>query len=189
MCKGCLLMLDPNFEFLNNEYSKIYKSCEMIDKSFAICQNDFKYPVALSRMTLEEILKFLLNKNYGELHELIDEYNEDNDINDDFFAKLDNIRRKGNRAVHNNSFKRKQAIDVVIDFQKVVRDLLCPFENIKRYVPIEGDEEWINPNIFNQSDELIELYDKLIESNNKVHLLNVKINNFEDNFKELSNKV
>lgn len=182
-------MDNPNFAFLKEEYPNFYNSCNMIDSSFVYAEGEYKYPVALSVLALEEIMKFKLNKKSGDLFDIVKLYCKRNDVTEDLCSALHFVRMEGNDAKHNvKSFNKKQAVKVVKQLHWCIQNLFDFYERIPKYQEITGDEEWIVPVSKQESDNYKLIYDKLIESENKTADLEIKLDNVEGQLKELIDK-
>ena len=182
-------MDNPNFSFLKEEYPEIYNSCNMIDSSFIYAEGEYKYPVALSILTLEEVMKFKLNRKSGDLFDLINIYCEEEDVPEDLCSDLHTVRKKGNAAKHNNkSFNRNEAVKVVEKLQSILKKVLDIYEYVPRYKEVTGDEEWFNPVSKQESEDYKLFYEKLIESENRSAELEDKLFNVENQLKDLIEK-
>lgn len=182
-------MDNPNFAFLKESYPNFYNSCNMIDSSFVYAEGEYKYPVALSVLALEEIIKYKLNKKSGDLFDLINLLCKRNDVSENLCSALHFIRMEGNDAKHNvKSFNKKLAVKVVTQLHWCIQNIFDFYDKIPKYKEITGDEEWIAP-ISNQESENYKLiYEKLIESENKTADLEIKLDNVEEQLKVLIDK-
>lgn len=182
-------MDNPNFSFLKDEYPEIYNSCNMVDSSFIYADGEYKYPVALSVLALEEIMKFKLNRNSGDLFDLVNIYCDSREVTEELCSALHTVRKKGNEAKHNlKSFKRNEAIKVVEKLQYVVSNVFDFYERIPRYKEVTGDEEWFSSVSKTDSEDYKLFYQKLIESENKSSELEVKLFNVENRLNDLIEK-
>ena len=138
-------MDDPNFAFLKEQYPNFYESCKMIDFSFVCAEKEYKYPVALSILALEEMMKFIVNKKSGDLFDIINIYCKYDNYKKDLCDDLHYIRKRGNKAKHEESFNRYQAVKVVKKFHECIQELFDFNEKIPEYAEITGEEDWITP--------------------------------------------
>lgn len=176
-------MDNPNFIFLKKDYPKIYEICCMVDKTYVQSTNDFRYPVAFSRMALEEILRRNLKIKKSEkvkLADMIYEYLRRNhlDKKDSFYQDyLKIIWLKGNDAIHNEKIPEKVANKVIERLQFVAHDILNIMDDLPKYQLPAGSESWINE--FNSShpnfDEFKESMIKMEEYAYKVEKLDKAI--------------
>ena len=179
-------MDNPNFVFLKEYYPGIYKSCNMIDSSFVYSEGEYKYPVALSVLALEEIIKTELDKKSGDLFDLVNTYCDRKDVTEELCSALHFVRMEGNDAKHNvKSFNKKQAVKVVEKLHYCVQNVFDFYDKIPRYKEITGDEEWITPISKQESENYKLIYEKLIESENRTSDLEIKLNQVEDKLKNL----
>lgn len=180
------LMDNPNFVFLKEKFPKFYESCNMIDLSFVYAEGEYKYPVALSILALEEIMKYKMDKKSGDLVDIIKLYCQNPDVDEKLCSELHFVRKQGNLAKHNSkSFDKSDAVLVVEKLHWCIQRLFDFFEHIPRYKEITGDEDWINPIPNHKSEDYKLLFDKLIESENKTTNLEIKLDNVEKELKEL----
>ena len=182
-------MDNQNFVFLKEKYPNFYESCAMIDSSFVYAKDEYKYPVALSILALEEIIKFKLNKRSGDLFELIKVYCDEEDATENLCSALHFVRKQGNLAKHNNkSFSKSEAVDVVKQFRWCIQQVFDFYDAIPKYKEVTGDEEWI-VNVSNEEAANYKLfYDKIIESENRTENLESKLDNVEGQLKTLTEK-
>ena len=170
-------MDNPNFVFLKEQYPGIYKSCNMIDSSFVYSQGEYKYPVALSVLALEEIMKTKIGKKSENLFDLINDYCRQKNVTKDLCNSLHFVRMEGNDAKHNvKSFNKKQAVKVVEKLHYCVQNVFDFYDKIPKYNEITGDEEWISPISKEDSENYKMFYEKLIESEIKTKDLEMKLN-------------
>lgn len=183
-------MDNPNFIFLKEKYPNFYNSCKMIDSSFVYADGEYKYPVALSVLALEEIMKFKMGKKSADLFDLINNYCKKKDVTEELCSALHFVRMEGNDAKHNvKSFNKKLAVNVVKQFHWCIQNLFDFYERIPKYQEVTGDEEWIIQVSKQESENYKLIYDKLIESENKTADLEIKLDNVEDQLKSLMEKL
>lgn len=182
-------MDNPNFVFLKEKYPNFYNSCNMIDSSFVYAEGEYKYPVALSVLALEEIMKFKVNKKSGDLFDIINLYCKRKDVTESVCSALHFVRKEGNDAKHNvKSFDKKRAVKVVKKLHWCIQNIFDFFDRIPDYQEITGEEEWISPISNQESEDYKLIYDKLIESENKTANLEIKLDSVESQLKDLISK-
>lgn len=161
-----VVMEDPNFLFLKEEYLTLYDYCRDVD--YFIYLNKYSASMHTARVAIEHLLKKYINHGrlLGDelsLKELINRVQ--NKINGNILKDLEIIRDYGNKTSHDNLYKgnKKDADYIAGKLHDVVKDFFnektydMPFK--KDYEPIRGDEEWlVSINKLDLDDELKEKY-------------------------------
>ena len=191
-----------NFDFLKDEYPKVYENCHKMENHFS--NRQFDSTLIFGRKAIEKIVKEMCKKegvttfyynDYGEkrnhnLNALIKKLRYENSIiNNNIYRLFHDIKNLGNDASHEND--EKDLIFTENDGRKMIEDVFKAstyfyFEYLKN--PKSNFPEFVEVSFFEPKKAIDDVNNEVKNLNNQIFDINGSIQNLEDEIKKLSEK-
>ena len=191
-----------NFDFLKDEYPKVYENCHKMENHFS--NRQFDSTLIFGRKAIEKIVKEMYKNegittvyynDYGEkrnhnLNTLIKKLRYENSIiNNNIYRLFHDIKNLGNDASHENDEKDLNFTEN--DGRKMIEDVFKAstyfyFEYLKN--PKSNFPEFVEVSFFEPKKAIDDVNNEVKNLNNQIFDINGSIQNLEDEIKKLSEK-
>ena len=191
-----------NFDFLKDEYPKVYENCHKMENHFS--NRQFDSTLIFGRKAIEKIVKEMYKNegittvyynDYGEkrnhnLNALIKKLRYENSIiNNNIYRLFHDIKNLGNHASHENDEKDLNFTEN--DGRKMIEDVFKAstyfyFEYLKN--PKSNFPEFVEVSFFEPKKAIDDVNNEVKNLNNQIFDINGSIQNLEDEIKKLSEK-
>ena len=191
-----------NFDFLKDEYPKVYENCHKMENHFS--NRQFDSTLIFGRKAIEKIVKEMYKNegittvyynDYGEkrnhnLNTLIKKLRYENSIiNNNIYRLFHDIKNLGNVASHENDEKDLNFTEN--DGRKMIEDVFKAstyfyFEYLKN--PKSNFPEFVEVSFFEPKKAIDDVNNEVKNLNNQIFDINGSIQNLEDEIKKLSEK-